>query len=256
MPELRRRVYDVDGLRLHARVADDADGPDIVLVHGISVSSRYMVPVAHELAAWARVHAVDLPGFGQSDKPPRALDVPELAHALRRWLDAARLDRPAFLANSFGCQVVVELAAGNPERASHLILVGPTIDRHARTPADQIARWALTALRDPFPLHLIVLRDTAASGIRRTWRTFRHALRDGVERKLPSIETPTLVVRGERDPLAPERWCEELAALLPQGRLAVVPGAAHALNWSRPRELDGLVRGFLGRRRDADGRTG
>jgi 2-hydroxy-6-oxonona-2,4-dienedioate hydrolase len=256
MPELRRRVYDVDGLRLHARVADDADGPDIVLVHGISVSSRYMVPVAHELAAWARVYAVDLPGFGQSDKPPRALDVPELAHALRRWLDAARLERPAFLANSFGCQVVVELAAGNPERASHLILVGPTIDRHARTPADQIARWALTALRDPFPLHLIVLRDTAASGIRRTWRTFRHALRDGVERKLPSIETPTLVVRGERDPLAPERWCEEVAALLPQGRLAVVPGAAHALNWSRPRELDGLVREFLGRRRRGVGRTG
>ena len=247
MPELASRAYRVDGRRVHARVADGGAPPPLVLVHGIAVSSRYMIPVARELAPTVGVYAVDLPGFGRSEKPPHAFDVSELAEALRAWLDAAGLGRAAFLANSFGCQVVVELAARHPERASHLILVGPTIDRAARTVPAQVARWAVSAFRDRFPLHLVVLWEVVVAGPGRTWRTFRHALADPVETKLRGIDVPALLVRGSGDPLSPQRWVEEMAALLPRGEVAVVPKAGHALNWSRPRELAALVRDFLAR---------
>ena len=244
MPELESRWYQAGGFRLHARIAGGGDGA-FVLVHGIGVSSRYMVPVARELARFARVYAVDLPGFGRSEKPRRALDVAELAEALVSWLDAAGLDRVTLLGNSFGCEVAVELAARRPERVSHLVLVGPTIDRHARRALPQVGRWLRSAFHDRLPLHFVVLLDTAASGARRTWRTFRHALRDPVETKLPSVQAPTLVVRGADDPIAPQRWVEEVVKSLPRGRLAVVPAAGHALNWSRPRELAALVRDFV-----------
>ncbi len=100
--------------RIHYR--DEGSGPPIVLVHGIAVSSRYMVPVAEELAPFASVHAPDLPGFGRSAKPRRTLTVPELARALLAWLDAAGLERPLLLGNSLGCQVVVDLAAREARR--------------------------------------------------------------------------------------------------------------------------------------------
>lgn len=243
MTALETRWYEVAGLKLHARVAEGGAGV-VVLVHGIGVSSRYMVPVARELARTVSAYAVDLPGFGRSEKPRHALDVAELADMLAAWLDAAGLDRVALLANSFGCQVAVELATRNPERVSHLILTGPTIDRHARRPLPQIGRWIRSAFHDRFPLHLVVALDTAAAGPARTWRTFRHALRDPVEAKLPAVSTPTLVVRGANDPIAPQRWVAEFAASLPDGGLTVVPAAGHALNWSRPSELAALVRDF------------
>jgi len=237
--------YEAGGYRVHARVGGRPDGPPIVLVHGIAVSSRYMVPLARELGSWAHVYAPDLPGFGRSAKPPRALGVSALAGALEAWLDAAELERPALVANSFGCQVAVELAASRPERISHLVLVGPTIDLYARRRRVQVARWLRTALVERPPLHFVVARDALAAGVVRSWQTFGHALADPVELKLPGITVPALVVRGERDPLASQAWSEEVARLLPNGQLVVIPGAGHALNWSRPRELGRLVRELL-----------
>ena len=56
----------VNGLRIRARVSEDwvTYGPPIVLVHGLVVSGRYMVPLLDELASSHTVYAPDLPGFG------------------------------------------------------------------------------------------------------------------------------------------------------------------------------------------------
>jgi pimeloyl-ACP methyl ester carboxylesterase len=51
-------------------------------------------------------------------------------------------------------------------------------------------------------------------------------------------------VRGSRDGFVTQRWCEEAAALLPRGALAVVDGA-HAVHYSAPREVSRLVLAFL-----------
>ena len=58
-----------------------------------------------------------------------------------------------------------------------------------------------------------------------------------------------LVVRGERDVVAPQRWCEELVAALPQGELAVVAGAPHATNFTHPHEVAALVMAHVRRHR-------
>jgi pimeloyl-ACP methyl ester carboxylesterase len=52
------------------------DLPAVVLVHGMVVSSRYMAPLASHLAPYARVHAIDLPGYGMSHKPESILNLP------------------------------------------------------------------------------------------------------------------------------------------------------------------------------------
>ncbi|MDQ3880940.1 MAG: alpha/beta hydrolase, partial [Chloroflexota bacterium] len=64
-------------------------------------------------------------------------------------------------------------------------------------------------------------------------------------RKLPCVRVPTLVVRGGRDPIVPQAWAEEVARLLPRGRLVVIPGAAHAVNHDAPAALARVVLPFL-----------
>jgi 2-hydroxy-6-oxonona-2,4-dienedioate hydrolase len=63
-------------------------GPVVVLAAALGLSSWAMLPLAELFALQFTVHAPDLPGFGRSAKPSRALDVPGLADALAAWMEA------------------------------------------------------------------------------------------------------------------------------------------------------------------------
>jgi pimeloyl-ACP methyl ester carboxylesterase len=74
-----------------------------------------------------------------------------------------------------------------------------------------------------------LLADYRDAGPRRVWATYRLALRDRIEDKLPRIVVPALVLRGARDLIVPQRWAETVAGLLPAGELVVTPSGAHRL---------------------------
>jgi pimeloyl-ACP methyl ester carboxylesterase len=190
------------------------------------------------------LYAIDLPGFGLTDKPPEVLCVAGQADALASWIRAVGLERPALLAHSFGCQVAVDCAMRHPELAGRLVLVGPTTDPDARTAPRQVLRW-LRNLPGERPGQLpLVVADYGDAGVRRVLRTFGRSLADRIEDKLPLAQVPTLVVRGARDPIVPQAWAEEATRLLPRGRLAVLPGP-HTLNFAAPDALAELVGPFL-----------
>ncbi|HSK99505.1 MAG TPA: alpha/beta hydrolase [Rubrobacteraceae bacterium] len=247
--KLESRWTVVEGRSVHARAGvpaqTDGGSMPLVLVHGIGVSSRYMVPTIERLAPHYRVYAPDLPGFGRSYKPPRALNIGELADSLAAWMEAAGLRSAALLANSFGCQVVAELAVRHPERIEKAVLQGPTVDPAARTARQQIWRLLRNATTDPPSHALNIARDYRECGTRRLLGTVRYMLEDRIEEKLPRVRVPALVVRGARDPIVPQRWAEEVSALLPGGRLVVVPGAGHTMTYAAPLELARVVRPFL-----------
>jgi 2-hydroxy-6-oxonona-2,4-dienedioate hydrolase len=227
----------------------DTEAVPIVLIHGLVVSSRYMIPLARQLATRFAVYAPDLPGFGWSSKPRETLTLAQLAEVLAEWMGAQGIRQAALVANSLGCQTAVELATRFPDRVAGLVLQGPTIDAWARTPGQQILRWVANAPRErPSQLPLLVL-DYAQAGLARARRSFRIALEDRVEDKLAAVHAPSLVVRGSRDPIVPQRWAEEVTRRLPRGQLVVIPGAPHALNYSRALEMARVVAPFVDRLR-------
>lgn len=234
---------------MHARLSTSSGTgrPPVVLVHGLGVSSRYMVPTAEALALQLRVFAVDLPGFGLSSKPDRVLDVPQLARALAAWLTAERLERAVVVANSFGCQVAAELAVTSPDLVEGVVMLAPTVDPQARSFARQAARWMMTVPFEPPSLQRVIVRDYRDAGIARVRQTARFALEDRIEAKLPLIGAPVLVVRGDRDRVVPRRWAEQATASIPKGRLAVISGGAHCLNFGTPVQVAALVGGFVPR---------
>ena len=194
------------GLRIHARVSADrppaSGGVPVVLVHGLVVSSLYMLPTAERLALFYSVLAPDLPGFGKSDKPARALDVTELADALGAWIDAAGLGPAVLVGNSLGCQVIADMAARGPHRVAGVVLTGPTVDPAGHTHYEQFKRLLIDATRERLSIAFAWLRGLHEAGLRRAWQTSRYALENRIEKNLPRIHVPALVVRGTRDPIA------------------------------------------------------
>ena len=227
------------------RAARLPGAPAVVLVHGLGVSSRYFRPLIEALRGHADVVAPDLPGFGRSCDWSEALDIEQLADALAGAIESLALGRPLLVGNSLGCQVAVDLAVRRPELVAALALVGPTVDPAARTFRQQLARLAVDAFREP-PRSLVeIALDYGRAGPRRTLRTARHALGDRIEAKLPLVEQPAIVIRGEHDPLAPARWCEAAASLLPAGTVVTIPGVAHAAHWSAPVETAAALEPLL-----------
>jgi 2-hydroxy-6-oxonona-2,4-dienedioate hydrolase len=223
------------------------EGEPVILVHGLGVSSLYMVPTAQRLAPFHRVYAPDLPGFGHSSKPRRALDIPALAGVLADWLDVMRLERVAMVGNSLGCQVIAEFGLHHPDRLARAVLQGPTIDDTARTLRQQVGRFVRDLPREKAPEYLLNSFDYWRCGIRRGLETMNFALQDRIENKMPHLRMPVLIVRGRRDPIVRQPWADRLAFLSPDGYLTTVKGA-HTPNFSEPDAFVDAIQPFLSSR--------
>ncbi|MCY7378144.1 MAG: alpha/beta hydrolase [Gemmatimonadaceae bacterium] len=130
----------VGGLRVHGRIGPPSTGTPIVFVHGLGVSTRYMEPTMARLATRYAVSALDLPGFGRSESPPRPFTLAQHAQALAHWLDIRGTGPAVLVGNSYGCQEIVECVARASDRAVGLVLNAPTMDPAHRNAFTMIAR--------------------------------------------------------------------------------------------------------------------
>jgi pimeloyl-ACP methyl ester carboxylesterase len=236
---------------VHARIGEPAHGsnsPIVVLVHGLGMSSRYMLPLATDLMRRARVYAPDLPGSGMSDKPDRPLSVRELADALAAWTDALGLTQATFVGNSLGCEILIDFAIRYPDRVASMVLQGPTADPRYLSPLQHVGRFMVTGLFERWSLAWVAISDYLRFGVRRYYWTFGDMIANRIEPKLPSVSAPTLVVWGTRDYIVPRRSVERIAEAIPDARLVIVPGAAHGMNYSHSQLLAGHVLAFMGLR--------
>jgi 2-hydroxy-6-oxonona-2,4-dienedioate hydrolase len=232
--------------RVHAFHGGLAAAPPILLVHGLGVSGRYFLPLAERLARHFAVHIPELPGHGDSSRPDHALDVPALADVLEAWLEAAGLpDQLVIVANSMGCQVAAALCVLRPVRARALVFIGPTLDPANRQMLRLAARFVGTGFFERLSLPWRLLVDYTRMGWRRYAEELRHMRADRIERRLPYVSAPTLVLRGSQDLVVPAAWASHVTGLLPDGRLVTVPGWGHALHYSVPDEAAALVRAFV-----------
>jgi pimeloyl-ACP methyl ester carboxylesterase len=241
----------VNGWRIHYRMAGRGQQA-VVLVHGLTVSGNYLLPTAELLDGFA-VYIPDLPGFGRSEKPPRVLDIVEMAETLIAWMDAVGLERAYLLGNSMGCHTITVVAARHPARVAGIILVSPAGDPGGRNTPRLVLRFLNNSLREPLSSWVIMFRDFLKAGLRRTLLTLHNLQRCPLEPWLPQVHVPALVVGGGRDRIVPRWWVGRVAALLPQGGAVVIPEAAHVPNYSHPECMAALVRAFIDSR-DGTGR--
>jgi 2-hydroxy-6-oxonona-2,4-dienedioate hydrolase len=219
--------------------------PPMVLVHGSGLSGRYMIPVARELTGDFHVYVPDLPGYGLSGDPGAALGVPQLADWLIAWMDAVGLECASMLGNSFGCQVIADLAARYHARVERALLQGPTTPPEERSGFWQFVRWRQNQRWNPDWLGPVTMQDYRHAGLWRMVRNFHYQLTDPIEDKMPRIQAPVLVIRGEHDPITHQEFAQMLASLAPRGELAVIPDVAHTLVSVAPVALAQVTRDYM-----------
>ncbi|SNR96872.1 Pimeloyl-ACP methyl ester carboxylesterase [Streptosporangium subroseum] len=227
---------------MHAAVLGPPSAPEVVCVHGLGCSHRYFLPLARHLVPASRVVAVDLPGFGRTPGPREPLNIRGLSLALAGWLRATGRGGAPLVANSVGCQVVVDLATHAPELLGPVVLIGPTMDADARSAWRQGIRLAANMRFEHPSLIPVLARDYLVCGPRRYFATLAAALADPIEDKLQHVRTPAVVMRGAHDFIVPQAWAWRVASLLPQGKLVEVPGAGHTLNYSAPADVARVIR--------------
>ncbi|WP_196804447.1 alpha/beta fold hydrolase [Cellulomonas sp. URHD0024] len=230
-------------VRVHTlqHVGPHHEPPVFVLVHGIGASHRYFRRLQHELAGRGDTHAVDLPGFGGSPRPRRALSIEQLASALGDRLDDLGGRRAVVVGHSMGVQVAVALALVRPELVSHVVLLGPVTDPDRATALTQARDLCRDAVREPVSGNALLLADFLRCGPR--WYVaelpamLTYPLLDAVRH----VRCPVLVVRGSRDPVARGAWAARVSGAAGNGRLVEVPGARHLVQHTDPQRTAAAI---------------
>ncbi|HEV7623162.1 MAG TPA: alpha/beta hydrolase [Amnibacterium sp.] len=215
-------------------------GTTTVLVHGIGVARLYFRPLTRRLAADGTVLVVELPGFGGAPKRPnrgRPPTVEEHALLLADLLRGRGSAPVRLVGHSMGTQIVADLAARDPQLVGELALLGPVTDPAAPDALRQGLRLARDTLGESFGANVSVFTDYARTGPRWYLRTLPFMLGYDLRAVLPRVVAPTMVIRGERDPIAPHGWTAQVARLLPTSRLAEVPGAHHVVQYTHAHEV-------------------
>ncbi len=242
-------------------------GPDLALIPGWGLGSAAWRPLLAPLARHCRVHLVELPGYGGT--PPVATGFGETARALLAALPAGI----TLCGWSLGGLLALRAAADAPERVGRLILVGATPSFAQRTdwptaqPATLLDQFAAAVREDPAGtlqrfIALLNQGDARARPLTRAQQAVAAAapppapatlasglawLRDVDLRALAAtLAAPTLLIHGERDPLMPLAAARWLADALPEARLEIFAGAAHAPFLADPECFSGLVTEFCG----------
>jgi pimeloyl-ACP methyl ester carboxylesterase len=239
---LERRRAKVGPATIAYEVA--GDGPPVVLVHGLSGSSRWWRRNIGALTPHRRVYVVDLIGFGASRARQR-FALAEASGFLARWMDQLELERASLVGHSMGGLIAAELAADAPERVDRLVLVDPAalpLDTRLLTHALSL----LQELRTISPSFLpVLIADALRAGPLTLWRAANALMLADLRPKLAQIQARTLVIWGEHDALVPIAFAQQLANYLRYEQLVVIKGAGHVPMWDRPQEFNRVLTKFL-----------
>jgi pimeloyl-ACP methyl ester carboxylesterase len=268
-PEPTGYVREVAGARVH--YVDEGAGAAVVLVHGLAGSTFSWRSVLPELAKEFRVVAVDLPGFGLSDRR-RGIGYghERQAERLAALLELLGIERAAFVGHSMGGAIVERLAARRPERVERLVLVAPASAGRAAVVASRATVWMAFEAMSVVAASPSVMYALGRRSLRRMVAdpafvtddvvrgyvdpllvpgTFRAMREMAIERALePGIDpgavgVPALVLAGERDTVVAPAVAEWLAGELPYaGPAVVIERAGHLLAEERP---DAFLRAVL-----------
>jgi pimeloyl-ACP methyl ester carboxylesterase len=239
----------VEGARV--RYVDVGEGPPVVLVHGFASSLETWELVLPVLRKHHRVIALDLKGFGWSDRPEGDYSPAAEAKLVLGLLDRRGVTSAAFVGHSWGSSVVLAAALAAPERVERIALYDafvyeeqlPTFFTMARAPGVGEALFGLFYKERPDERMALAFYDKAAlteelaeaveASLERpgTVAAALEAVRGqrfaAVQDRYRTIKQSTLLLWGREDVVTPIGVGERLARQLPGARLVVYPRCGH-----------------------------
>lgn len=252
VPEKDVRFVDVDGWRIRVERWGEKGSP-VVLIHGYGSSLSDWKEAAPLLCADHQCLALDLPGFGWSDKYKGSYSPAHLASVVAKTMDRVGFERAHVIAHSWGSSVALALALGYPDRVESLTLTGAWVyfDQltsfflWARVPGLGEALFSLFFDEQPELRYRMVFSNPdrfvnydKLDRIKKVMKLpgfKRAALQAARDQNLEDLEKDyglvgqeTLLIWGEDDVVSFPFYGRRLLGDLPHARLVILPGCGHA----------------------------
>ncbi|HEV7951901.1 MAG TPA: alpha/beta fold hydrolase [Candidatus Saccharimonadales bacterium] len=224
----------------------DSNRRSILFVHGIGASGRYFLPLAGKMSATHNVFVVDLPGYGNTPKPPAALSIRELSDVIIELTHRLNLEKTILIGHSMGCQIVARAVQKEPMLYDKMVLIGPTVNSKERTLFMQSLRLAQDVIYEPMRVRQMILSDYMHMGFRRYLQTCRHMMNDHIEESLADCRLPILIVRGKKDKIVPADWVRVLCTVAPDAKCHEIADAPHAAQYKMASRLAAVCCKFAG----------
>jgi pimeloyl-ACP methyl ester carboxylesterase len=246
----------------------DPGGQPVVLIHGYTDNARDWVPLIPYLSPRFRLIVVDIRGHGASGKPECCYTRFDFAYDIKLLLDALGIQRADIVGHSLGSIIAQTFAEFWPERTERVVLVsstaGPPPDAPPRKPAFDYAS-AIRALKEPIDPDSEFMvawwasptkvdddflkrqrRDAAAIPLRVWLAVLDQGLSGAdLQKTLPRLTAPTLLIWGSKDPIMPEDERATLRAALPKAQVKVFDGLGHNPLWEDPPGVAAVINPFL-----------
>ena len=252
-------------------------GSTIILLHGVGCSVEFWERNIAALAREHRVFAIDIVGFGRTDKPEVVYTFELMADFVLDFMNAMGIDKASLVGNSMGGGISLTAAAQAPERVKNIILVNPVGLGTGQSPVMRlmtlpvigniltkpsrkgVERQMQLCLYDPSQASDDFIDRVAAIGtIPGNQRSFLSLLREtsnivGVKKgivadfsvRLNKIKTPILVIWGRQDSILPVSEGETALKGMANVRLHVMDRAGHLPQIDKPEEFNATVLDFL-----------
>jgi pimeloyl-ACP methyl ester carboxylesterase len=162
-------------------------------------------------------------------------------------LDALGIERAVLVGNSMGCPISLELADRHTDRTERVVLCAPAGGPNSQPLRRAIGQLAIDGVRENPRMATVAVLDYVHFGPINALRLFSEMTRFPALERLLECAVPALGVLGSRDPLLPKqpRVLEVGRQLPPHVTIAIITGAAHAINFSHPGELAHVIRCWL-----------
>ncbi|PID80724.1 alpha/beta hydrolase [bacterium DOLZORAL124_64_63] len=261
---------------------DEGQGDVVVLIHGLGSNAKGWRRNIDALKREHRVIAVDLPGYGYSDKGAYEYSPPFYAQVLREFLHGLGIEQAAFVGHSMGGQIAMVMALESPRLVSRLVLIAPAgFEAFSDGEGDWLRRVVGAKSVQETPIRGVAVNlasnfydKPAAADFMITDRIrvmgasdfpdYCYAVSMNVVAmvdapvldRLGEIRQPTLVIFGENDNLIPNRFLHgghtvDVAAAgverLPDARLVMLPECGHFAQFEKSAETNREILDFLRR---------
>ncbi len=275
VPKYDDHYVRVDGKNIRYWVA--GHGPAVILVHGLGCSAEFWQYNIGPLSQQSRVYALDLLGFGRSDKEIDEWSLSYGASFIARFMDALELERATLVGNSFGGTLCAQFAVQFTSRLDKLVLVdsagfGRELNLFLRLESVPVLasallilyRWVLPlaarwAYSDPSSVDQEWLAETVAIVSSPEVRANAlKVIRMGVDlggqreeffrdlhRRLTHMTAPTLIIWGSDDALVPVSHAYAADKLIPNSQVRILQHCGHLPQVERPEEFNQLLLEFL-----------
>jgi pimeloyl-ACP methyl ester carboxylesterase len=250
----------------------DPAGAPVVLIHGYTDNARDWVPLVPFLSPHFHLILVDLRGHGRSGKPECCYTRFDFAYDLKLLLDALGMSRADLVGHSLGSVVAQTFAEFWPERTGRVVLVSSTAGPRPGAPARKPAFDYATQIRQlkepldpdspfmvawwssPTPVDPEFIRRQRQDSAAIPLRVWLAVLDQGVDpmldgrdlqKTLPRLTAPTLLVWGSKDPIMDEDARISLREGLPHAQVKIFEGLGHNPFWEDPQACADLINKFL-----------